>query len=120
MKKILVVEDDIELAENISDILILHGYIVSVVSNGERGKQLLFRYHPDLIISDVLMPGMNGIEFVRSIRKEPLHRNTPIIFFSAKVADDDVQKGKDAGANLYLKKPFDTDMLVESVSKLLA
>ena len=43
MKKILVVEDDIELAENISDILILHGYIVSVVSNGERGKQLLFR-----------------------------------------------------------------------------
>jgi CRP/FNR family cyclic AMP-dependent transcriptional regulator len=119
MKKILLVEDDAQLAENIADILILDGYIVCLAGNGDKGQQSLCGYTPDIIISDVLMPGMNGIELVQLIRKHPLYRKTPIILLSAKTTDQDIQNGKNAGANIYLKKPFDADELLRSVSKLM-
>jgi DNA-binding response OmpR family regulator len=120
MKKVLLVEDDRQLAENIADILILHGYVVCWAVNGDEGQQALFFYKPDLIVSDVLMPGMNGIELVECLRRNPLHRHIPVILLSAKTSEHDIQKGKDAGANIYLKKPFDADELVMFVGKLLA
>jgi DNA-binding response OmpR family regulator len=119
MKKVLLVEDDRLLAENIADILMLSGYIVCFVENGDKGQQSLFSYSPDIVISDVSMPGMNGLELVALMRREPLHRNIPVILLSGKITEHDVQRGKNAGANAYLQKPFDADELVKSVSMLL-
>jgi DNA-binding response OmpR family regulator len=119
MKKVLLVEDDTHLAENIADILILEGYIVCLAANGDKGQQSLLNYKPDIVISDVSMPGMDGIELVQLIRQDPFYRKVPVILLSGKIADQDVQNGKNAGANIYLKKPFDVDELVFSVSKLL-
>jgi CheY-like chemotaxis protein len=90
-----------------------------MAANIDKGQQSLFSCKPDIIISDVLMPGMNGIELVQLIRKHPLYRNIPIILLSAKTTDHDIQNGRNAGANMYLKKPFDADELVRAVSSLL-
>ena len=119
MKKILLIEDNREVAESIADILILSGYIVSVALNGDKGKQSLFHYRPDLIISDIIMPGMNGLDLLQLIRKDPIYTKLPVILLSGKTADRDVMDGMNAGANVYLRKPCDTDELVLSVSQLI-
>lgn len=119
MKKILLVEDDAQLAENIADILILNGYVVCHAANGDKGQQMLVGYLPDIIISDVVMPGMNGIELVQLIKKDHRYRTIPVILISGKTTEIDVQNGKNAGANIYLNKPVDADILIRSVSKLL-
>ena len=119
MKKVLLVEDDMQLAENIADILILNGYVVSRAANGDKGQQMLAGYTPDIIISDVIKPGMNGIELVQLIKKDHRYRAIPVILISGKTTEKDVQEGKNAGASLYLNKPVDADILIRSVSKLL-
>ena len=119
MKKILLVEDDKSLAEIITDILLIHGYIVDVADTGDKGRQSLFSYKPDIVISDVSMPGMNGIDLVQLIRKDPLHKSVPVILLSARTTIKDIQNGRDAGADIYLTKPCKAEDLVSSVSRLL-
>jgi DNA-binding response OmpR family regulator len=119
MKKILLVEDDAQLAENIADILILNGYVVCRAANGDKGQQMLVGYTPDIIISDVIMPGMNGLELVQLVKQDHRYRTIPVILISRKTTEKDAQIGKDAGANLYLNKPVDSDILIRSVAKLL-
>jgi DNA-binding response OmpR family regulator len=119
MKRILLIEDNSDIAQSIADILILSGYIVSVVTNGDKGQQSLFSYRPDLIISDILMPGMNGLELLDILRKDSVYRKIPFIILSGKTTDQDVQEGLGAGANIYLKKPCNADELVLSVSRLI-
>jgi CheY-like chemotaxis protein len=119
MKKILLVADDTQLAENILDTLILNGYVVCHAANGDKGQQSLVSYKPDIIISDVVMCGMNGIELVQLIKQDHRYRTIPIILISGRAAETDDQNEKKAGANIYLSKPVDTDVLIQSVNKLL-
>jgi DNA-binding response OmpR family regulator len=119
MKKILVVEDDKEFAERIADDLILNGYIVCIASNGDKGQQSLFSYKPDLIISDIILPGMNGIELLELIRQDPRYIKLPYILLSDKTSNRYVDDGKSAGANACLEKSNDFDELIFSVSALL-
>lgn len=120
MKKILLVEDDLQLAENIADLLILGGYVVCHAANGDEGQQALSCYAADLVVSDVLMPVMTGIELVEHLRRDPLRRHIPVILLSGNNTEYDIQKGQDAGANIYLTKPFDPNELVNAVGQLLA
>lgn len=119
MKKILLVEDNPEAAENIADILIISGYIVYVASNGDKGQQSLFGYRPDLIISDITMPGMDGLELLDLVRKNPVYNKIPFVFLSGRSKEEDVVLGINAGANEYLLKPCDADQLIQSVSRLI-
>jgi DNA-binding response OmpR family regulator len=119
MKKILVIEDDQQFAERMADALIISGYVVCIASNGDKGQQSLYSYKPDLIISDILMPGMNGIEFLDIIRHDPKYFKLPFILFSDKVSEGYVVTGKSIGANMCLRKASDFDELILSVSQLL-
>jgi DNA-binding response OmpR family regulator len=119
MKKILVVDDNRQFAESIADALILNGYIVCIANNGDKGQQRLFSYVPDLIISDILMPGMNGIELLDLIRQDPKYVNLPFILLADKASEKYVVNGKSTGANMWLKKTNDPGELVLSVSQLL-
>jgi DNA-binding response OmpR family regulator len=116
--KILLVEDTPDLAENIADILSMEGFNVTIANNGKQGLDLAMTTTPDLIISDVVMPQMSGFELVLKLRSDEKFKHLPIILLSAKYTKDDIEDGLKSGANMYLKKPCDTDFLIDCINKL--
>lgn len=116
---ILLVEDTEDLGENIRDILKMEGYQVRWERNGLAGIDAFNQERPDLIISDIVMPNLNGLELIRKIRLTEGDNNIPIIILSAKATPEDQQKGMDAGATAYLKKPCKSVELTDTVRLLL-
>ncbi|MFZ9981509.1 MAG: response regulator [Cyclobacteriaceae bacterium] len=119
MKKILVIEDDANIRESLVELLEMKSFELISADNGIDGLRLAQDGLPDLIVCDVMMPGMNGYEVVESIRKDARMRNLPFIFLSAKAMDSDIDYGKKLGANSYLTKPFRAHDLFMVVDKLL-
>ena len=111
MIKLLLVEDDTNLSYIVQSGLqdIIGGYEVITAFNGKEGLEAWREHHPDIIISDIDMPVMDGFEMVRLIRETD--GDTPILFASALTSPKDVRKGYDIGVNNYVKKPFIPDEL---------
>ena len=118
-KQILLVEDTSVLAETIADSLRMEGFEVAITANGKHALEKIEKTAPDLVITDLLMPQMDGLEFTRRFRRDSRCRETPVIMISAQVGDNVCQAGRDAGANLFLKKPFAQNRLIECISTLL-
>jgi signal transduction histidine kinase len=119
--KVLVVEDDIHLLEGIRDILELDGYAVLTAENGNHGLEVLHNQStpPDLIVSDIMMPKMDGIQFLKEVRKETRWLDIPFIFLTAKGEKADYQRGMRLGVDDYVVKPYDPgDLLVKIQSRL--
>ncbi len=119
--KVLVVEDDIHLLEGIRDILELDGYSVLTAENGLDGIEVLHAQSspPDLIVSDIMMPKMDGIQFLKEVRKENRWFSIPFIFLTAKGERADVHRGMRLGVDDYVIKPYDpSDLLVKIESRL--
>ncbi|NBP71022.1 MAG: response regulator [Cytophagia bacterium] len=116
---ILLVEDTEDLGENIKDILNIEGYVVRWERDGLAGFEACLQSTPDLIISDVVMPGLNGLELVKKIRDIVTYRHLPIIILSARATPEDQQKGLDAGATVYLRKPCKSTELIDAIQHLL-
>ncbi len=119
MIKLLLVEDDANLCYIIRGGLedMIGGYEVCTAANGEEGLTLWKERHPDVIISDIEMPVMDGYEMVRRIRETDEH--TPILFTSGRVSPKDVVKGYELGVNNYIKKPFLPEELHAHITALL-
>jgi len=118
-EKILVVEDDSALLEGLRDILTLEGYQVTTATNGVEGLAVLERGLPDLILSDIMMPKLDGYQFYAQVRARPEWISLPFIFLTAKGEKTDVRRGKQLGADDYLTKPFEeADLLIAIRSKL--
>jgi len=115
--KILVVEDEKKVASFIKKGLEEELYSVDVVSNGKEGLETVLVNEYDLIISDVMMPVMNGIEFVKEIRKNEI--TTPVLLLTVKDSTKDKVEGLDQGADDYLTKPFAFEELTARVRSLL-
>ncbi len=112
MKKILLIEDNLGIRENTSEILSLAGYDVSTAENGKIGVDLAQRLKPDLIICDIMMPELDGYGVLHILNKKPETSAIPFIFLTAKTEKTDIRKGMTLGADDYLTKPFDdTDLL---------
>ena len=119
MKKILVIEDDANIRESLVELLEMKSFELISAENGTDGLKLAQERLPDLIVCDVMMPGMNGYEVVEAIRKDARMKNLPFIFLSAKAMDADIDYGKKLGANSYLTKPFRAQDLFTVVDELL-
>lgn len=117
MKKILIVEDEIEIAELEKDYLELAGYEVIMSNDGKRGYQLAISEDFDLMILDLMLPGMDGFEICKSIRKI---KDVPILMVSAKKDDIDKIRGLGIGADDYITKPFSPSELVARVKAHLS
>lgn len=119
MKKILVIEDENFLREDILEILRLDNFDARGAENGMIGVQAARDYHPDLIICDMMMPERNGDWVLLELRNDPATTNIPFIFLTAKTTRSDMRKGMDLGANDYLMKPFRPSELLAAVNTQL-
>lgn len=109
---ILVIEDDDIVARTIERSLRGHEFRVTLANSGVEGLKAARRRPPDMVILDVIMPGMDGYQVCREMRSDPLLAEVPILFLTAKVKDQDKIDGFNAGADDYLCKPFNIDELV--------
>ncbi len=119
MKRILLVEDNTPIRENTSELLELANYEVLSACNGQEGLEIALKENPDLIICDIMMPEIDGYHLLEILRRQPVFRNTPFLFFTASAEKSEISKGLDAGANDYITKPFDPDQLLSLMEKYL-
>lgn len=119
MKRILVIEDDANIRESLVELLEMKSFELISADNGTDGLKLAQEKIPDLILCDVMMPGLNGYQVVEAVRKDGRLANLPFIFLSAKAMDTDIQHAKNLGANSYLTKPFRAQELFSVVDDLL-
>lgn len=120
--KILVVEDDNHLLSGIREILEIENYRVLTASNGQDGLTVLHsdpNNPPDLIVSDIMMPLLDGFEFLEQVRADDRWVTIPFIFLTALGEREDKFKGRDLGADVYLTKPFDAANLLSAVKSTL-
>jgi two-component system sensor histidine kinase/response regulator len=115
MYKILIVEDTLAIREEIFDILIMENYTVFQAKNGKTGFEIALKEEPDLIISDILMPELNGIEMFKKLQTDKKTRSIPLIFLSAKGEKKDIRNGMNLGAEDYLTKPINVNDLLNAV-----
>lgn len=115
--RILLVDDEAEMADPLSRLLTREGYEVDVAYDGDRGSQLAAQSHYDLLILDWMLPYRTGLEICQQLRSQG--NNTPVLFLTAKDTLDDRVQGLDAGADDYLVKPFELRELLARVRALL-
>jgi len=116
---ILVIDDEALTRRLLNHCLTRAGYEVIEAENGHDALIKLETTHPDFIISDVLMPGMNGFDTVQNIRDIPEFIHTPVIFLSSRADTEAETKGLNSGAQKYLHKPFGVPELLAKIEELL-
>jgi len=119
MKKVLIIEDNDDIRENVIEILELAGYQVSSANNGKAGVELAFQDIPDIILCDIMMPEMDGYGVLYMLSKRPETIAIPFIFLTAKAEHFDRRKGMEMGADDYLTKPFDDMELLNAIESRL-
>jgi len=119
MKKILVIEDNPEVRENITEILELSNYEVVSAENGKKGVELALQQTLDLIVCDIMMPELDGYGVLHLLNKHVETYGIPFIFLTAKSEKSDWRRGMEMGADDYLTKPFDSIELLNAIETRL-
>ena len=118
-KKILLVDDEPNILVALEFLMQQEGYQVQTANNGREALNYMKNFIPDIVILDVMMPGMDGFEVANNIRTNNTFQSTQIIFLTAKGTPEDRWRGYSNGGEIYLTKPFDNDELVTIVKELL-
>lgn len=118
-EKILVIEDDDDIQELVTYNLVREGYLVTSCTSGENGLETARRLHPHVILLDLMLPGMDGLETCRLLRGDDRISSIPIIMMTAKGEESDVVTGLEVGADDYITKPFSPKVLVARVRNIL-
>lgn len=118
-RKILLIEDNADVRENTAEILELANYMVISAPDGKEGVELARTNHPDLIICDIMMPGLDGYGVLHLLSKDPVLSTVPFVFLTAKAERSDLRKGMDLGADDYITKPFEKSELLNAVESRL-
>jgi CheY-like chemotaxis protein len=118
-KLILLIEDSTDLRENLAELLAFDGYKVITANNGLQGLNIAAKLLPDLIVCDILMPGLDGYEVFSALAKNPKTSGIPFIFATAKSENADKQKARELGATNYIVKPFTEAELLDCIEKSL-
>ncbi|MBI3986713.1 MAG: response regulator transcription factor [Lentisphaerae bacterium] len=116
---ILIVEDEEDIAELLRHHLAREGYGITVAGHGEEAVKAVSRKKPELILLDLMLPGLDGLEVCRRLKKEPRTASIPIIMVTAKGDEGDVVAGLELGADDYIAKPFSMKVLVARVRAML-
>ncbi len=119
-KEILIVDDEPSIVVPIQFLMEQQGYNVLVAENGEDALDIIYKYKPDLILLDIMLPRIDGYEVCEIVRLDPRYRDIKIIFITAKGREVEIAKGLALGADAYITKPFSNTELVSKVKELLA
>lgn len=117
--KVLIVDDEPNIVLPLQFLMEQNDYHVDVASSGEEALEKIMRFKPDLVLLDIMLPGIDGYEVCEIVRLNPQWKHTKIIFLTAKGRDVDVAKGMLLGADAYITKPFANTEVVEKVRELL-
>lgn len=118
-KTVLIVDDEPNIVVPIEFLMEQNGYAVLVAGSGEDALETIAKYKPDLVLLDIMLPGIDGYEVCEIIRLNPEWRKMKVIFLTARGRDIDVAKGMVLGADAYIIKPFSNAEILENVQKLL-
>ncbi|MFI5204590.1 MAG: response regulator [Flavobacteriales bacterium] len=116
---ILIIEDNPEIRDNLSEMLSLSGYSVIEAAHGKTGLELAFEKLPDLILCDIMMPEADGYEVLKAIKMHPATSRIPFIFITSSVEPSQIHIGLDMGADGYVRKPFDENELYGEINTCL-
>ena len=119
LQKILIVEDDIDIAQLISFNLERAGYQVGMCHDGREGLDKIFTDQPDLVVLDLMLPGMDGYGILREMQRDPRTHRTPVLMLTAKSQTEDRIRGLEMGADDYLTKPFSPKELLLRVQAII-
>jgi DNA-binding response OmpR family regulator len=119
MVKILVAEDERDIRELIAFTLRFAGFDVELVGNGADAVDMAATVEPELILMDVRMPRMTGYEACKALKENPVTKDIPVVFLSAKGQESEIQEGLEVGALDYILKPFAPDELTSQVKRIL-
>ena len=118
--KVAVVDDDREIREALRDALEQEGFEVLVVPNGFKLLGVLAVERPDVILLDVMMSWIDGIDLCGALKKNHRYQTIPVVFLSARTSAAEIRRGMDAGAAAYLTKPVDLDKLLQRIKDVVA
>lgn len=116
--KILLVDDEPSIVKMVAKRLEVAGFEVVVAMDGEEALESARAQSPDVIILDLMLPKLNGYEVCAALKRDPQYQKIPIIMFSARVQEKDEKAGLECGADAYLRKPFQSQELVERIHLL--
>ncbi|NEO32361.1 MAG: response regulator [Symploca sp. SIO3C6] len=119
MKKILVIEDEIFIRDNLIELLEIEGFEALGADNGEQGVLFAQQQHPDLILCDVMMPELDGFGVLEQLRQDPVTAKIPFMFLTASADRTNLRKIRELGINDYILKPFNVEKFLEVVSSRL-
>lgn len=119
MNKIIVIDDTLHLLEEITDLLGMEGYEVFTAHDAVDGMKKIETYNPDLIITDILMPEVDGFALISMLRSKEAYRDTPIIVLSAGAAKENEKRALSLEANAYISKPCSANELLSSIQKFI-
>ena len=120
MPRVLVVDDEVNIVRLIQVNLERQGYQVETANNGAQALAKIRESRPDLLVSDVMMPEMDGFELLANVRRDPVLNDLPVIMLTAKAQDADVMRGYTHGADMYLTKPFNPAELITFAKRILS
>ncbi|HEY9761491.1 MAG TPA: response regulator [Trichocoleus sp.] len=120
MSTVVVVEDEFQILSNLEEILTLSGHTVMAAGDGVQGLKLIQTHCPDVVVCDVMMPGMDGYSILEAMRQNPATAEIPLILLTARAERGDHRRGMELGANDYVTKPFTTEELLKAIDVQLA
>lgn len=118
--KILIVDDEPNIVVPLQFLMEQNGYQTLVAQSGEEALEAISKEEPDLVLLDIMLPGIDGFEVCEIVRLKPEWRHIRIIFLTAKGRDVDIAKGMVLGADEYITKPFSNQQIIDAVTKLLS
>lgn len=119
MTKILVIEDEVFIRENLIELLEIEGFQAIGAENGHQGVQFAKEHQPDLILCDVMMPELDGYGVLVTLREDPATKTIPFMFLTASADRSNLQKIREMGMNDYILKPFNVDKFLAAIAARL-
>jgi DNA-binding response OmpR family regulator len=118
VRRVVVADDDPDIVDILVFNLTAAGYEVESAADGVAALELVTASHPDLVVLDIMMPRMDGLQVLAALKAEPETKEIPVVMLTARASDTDLWEGWDAGADYYITKPFDLEELLRFIGYL--